>query len=291
MFLKRDRRLYLVAFTAAVFVMGRAFTPVLATDEKRRTETVLQSYSEQDQLNPKKPSRLENIIEVDDRRRIETTNQYPWSTVCKLKVTFSDGARAEGTGTMVGPHHVLTAGHCVIDKEHGWAESVEVIPGYNGAEQPFGNAGKKMICSFAGWFKAFDPKFDLAMVITDSDIGSKTGWMGMQALGDEELRTMRVHTSGYPGDKDRAQRLYYAAGSLKSFEERRLHYKIATWSGQSGSALYERKLAAREDEEADRWVFGVHTMGGPDENSGTRITPDVMKHLSDWRNDRINVGK
>jgi V8-like Glu-specific endopeptidase len=74
----------------------------------------------------------EVVIGRDDRVQITNTTAYPWRTICSLIITARDGSRWIGTGWLVGPRTVITAGHCVyMHKRGGWARSIEVIPGRN----------------------------------------------------------------------------------------------------------------------------------------------------------------
>lgn len=56
---------------------------------------------------------LESIIGTDDRVRIQNPSVYPWRAICALRMTAKDGSRWIGTGFLVGPGTVITAGHCV----------------------------------------------------------------------------------------------------------------------------------------------------------------------------------
>jgi len=83
---------------------------------------------------------MEVIIGTDNRVRINPTTAYPWRAVCGLKLTASDGTRWIGTGWLVSPRTIITAGHCVFMKNQGgWIRSAEVIPGLNNALRPFGS--------------------------------------------------------------------------------------------------------------------------------------------------------
>lgn len=89
---------------------------------------------------PPDSSILEVVIGDDDRREVTVTKQYPWRCICSLLITAADGSNWIGTGWLVGPRVLLTAGHCVyIHTRGGWAEQIEVIPGRRGTERPFGS--------------------------------------------------------------------------------------------------------------------------------------------------------
>jgi V8-like Glu-specific endopeptidase len=58
-------------------------------------------------------SHVEDVLGEDDRTEIGDTTVSPWKWVCSLIITSRDGHSWIGTGWLVGPHTVITAGHCV----------------------------------------------------------------------------------------------------------------------------------------------------------------------------------
>lgn len=223
----------------------------------------------------------EDIKIVDNREVIVNTTRTPWSAVCKIIATFPDGSRSEGSGTMVGPHHCLTARHVVYDGDTV-AKSIEIIPGYDGSKpesspqrKPFGSAGWNYI-------RYWKDK-DVALIITNSNIGEKSSWLGMDW---DARKGLDVHLAGYPADKDDAERMYYDAGEIAGVEDSILKYEIGTYKGQSGSGLFKRVLGKRLSEQDKFYVIGVHTHGGKDYNSGSSLQ-SLSKTLSDMRYDKF----
>jgi glutamyl endopeptidase len=75
-------------------------------------DALFASYTE---LIPKRETQLrEVIIGADNRVRVFATTSYPWRAVCSLKITAKDNSKWIGTGWLVGPRTVITAGHCVF---------------------------------------------------------------------------------------------------------------------------------------------------------------------------------
>src|SRR5262249_49066706 len=65
--------------------------------------------------------------------------QYPYTAVCEVVSTFSDGTVEQGSGVFVSANDVLTASHMLWQTDHGGAAvSVTVYPGTDGGSQPFG---------------------------------------------------------------------------------------------------------------------------------------------------------
>ena len=66
----------------------------------------------------------------------------------------------------------MTAGHCVYSHSHGgWAQSIEVIPGMNGAVRPYGSAVSTSFRSVTGWTgsPSGNPEFDYGAIILPDD--------------------------------------------------------------------------------------------------------------------------
>src|SRR5512139_1325623 len=71
---------------------------------------------------------------------VGAAHAYPYTAVCYVVATFPDGYSMRGTGAMVGPNDVLTAGQMLWDAEHGGAAvSVTVSPGMNNGVAPIGS--------------------------------------------------------------------------------------------------------------------------------------------------------
>ncbi|MBM7846545.1 trypsin-like serine peptidase [Herpetosiphon giganteus] len=91
---------------------------------------------------PKEDSLLSpnRIIGPDDRFRITTTGNWPWSTVVSVLV-LRDGQYGLCSGWMVGASAIVTAGHCIFNASaitDKWAKEVIVTPGLDGSQAPFG---------------------------------------------------------------------------------------------------------------------------------------------------------
>lgn len=96
----------------------------------------------------------EVVIGTDDRKNITSTMQYPWRSICSLKIKAKDGTNWIGTGFLIGPRTVITAGHVVYLHNHGgWAKSIEVIPGRNGSSNPYESCKSSHLHSVKGWTK------------------------------------------------------------------------------------------------------------------------------------------
>ena len=81
----------------------------------------------------------ETICDSDSRAQVSPTSPTPWRWNCELIITLKGGVKTRGTGWLIGPRTVMTAGHCVHTGKGGdWVQSVEVIPGMDGPARPYG---------------------------------------------------------------------------------------------------------------------------------------------------------
>ncbi len=67
-----------------------------------------------------------------------SSDNYPYSAVVFLEVTYASGHVYVGSGVMVGPNDVLTAAHMVYSDAEGAATRVMVSAGYDNGFAPFG---------------------------------------------------------------------------------------------------------------------------------------------------------
>lgn len=218
----------------------------------------------------------ENVCGRDDRVHITQTGVIPWRWVCQLIITAANGAKFRCTGWFIGPHTVMTAGHCVyMHGQGGWAKEIEVIPCMNGANRPFGSMIGKSFRSVIGWTKNKDWNYDYgAIILPNNDLGNKVGWFGFAVLSDATLNNLLVNNAGYPGDKPYGTK-WYNAGRITKVTPRKFYYMIDTAGGQSGSPVWRNNNGQRH-------AVGVHAYGGCP-NSATRIIKAVYDNMVKWK--------
>ena len=217
----------------------------------------------------------ESVCGRDDRVRITATSRIPWRMICQLIITRRDNRTSRCTGWFIGPGTVMTAGHCVYSHSAGgWARRIEVIPGMNASQRPFGSAVGTHFRSVRGWTRSRKPSYDYGCILLGPKLGRRTGWFGFAALSDGSLRQLLVNNSGYPADKPFGTQ-WFNAGRITKVEKRRLHYMLDTAGGQSGSPTWRLRSGKRH-------AVGVHAYGGCP-NKSTRITKPVFDNMRKWK--------
>lgn len=221
----------------------------------------------------------EHVINADDRVAVPDVYQYPWRTICALRITSRTGNQYVGTGWLAGPSLVVTAGHCVyLHKDGGWAREITVIPALDGHQAPrFGALKAKRFRTVDGWIDGKAAGSDYGGILLDQPIGEQLGYFAVGALGDRQLKRSWANISGYPSDRGSAREQYFHARLLVEVNESRLFYDIDTFGGQSGSPIWFTADDGR------RIAIGIHTSGSQRENAGTRITGNVLANLREWR--------
>lgn len=252
------------------------FDPTRAINEGMPTSIITDELSTLTEVHPEEYP-PESVCGFDDRVQITNTIPVPWRWTCQLIITMANGNKSRCTGWFIGPRTVMTAGHCVYSSgAGGWARSIEVIPGMNGALRPFGWQVGTSFRSVVGWVSNGDPNYDYgAIILPNNNLGNTVGWFGFASLADGSLQNLLVNNAGYAGDKPFGT-LWFNAGRITSVTARKLYYMLDTYGGHSGSPVW-RFLNGQ------RHAVGVHAYGGCP-NSATRITLPVFNNMLAWKN-------
>ncbi|MBD3211426.1 MAG: trypsin-like serine protease [Candidatus Lokiarchaeota archaeon] len=219
------------------------------------------------------------IIYNDDRQKINETDMFPWSAICKIYVTTANGSYVVGSGVIIDEYHVLTAGHVVYSQEcGGWASSVRIVPGQVWFDSPFHHANAVHIRSYAGWTEDRMYQHDWAMLTLDRNIGSYTGWMNRRTADPSNLLYRNnLNIAGYPGDLDGGMYMYWDEDIGYSADTYNHFYYMDTNGGMSGGPVWRYHNGQPE-------ILSIHAyhQGDNQPNFGTRLNQDKYDRIFDW---------
>ncbi|MDW5471251.1 trypsin-like serine peptidase [Staphylococcus equorum] len=211
---------------------------------------------------------FDRILGKDSRSIVKNYTKAPYKTVVLLNMSFNNNVYI-GSGVMISPDTVLTAAHNIYDSDlGGWANNVTVYAGANSHKATIGKskADKKYV--LPEWIKSKSKKHDLAIIKLNSQLGFKTGTLG---ITDQMQINEQLETAGYPADKGGTTQ-YKVTGLLKRLTETNIFYDMDTYGGQSGSAVWNK----------NKKIVGVHAYGATPLNFGTKITNDNLKLIINW---------
>jgi V8-like Glu-specific endopeptidase len=206
--------------------------------------------------------------------------------VCELTIFGQTGGRITGTGWLAGPRTIITAGHCVFDRQTllGFALSVVATPGRNEGTFPFRQINSIGVKTLQQWIDTSDVEFDIGAITLEEPIGNETGFFAAAARPADQLRTRLANVSGYPLSPGGGIQQFHSRNRINALTARRLFYEVDTSEGQSGAPVWILDVDAGEP-----IVVGVHTYNNDrtppafqPANSATLITPAILDQIRQW---------
>jgi len=227
------------------------------------------------------PALLEAVIGTDERIQIHETKKLPWRLNASLLITAADNSQWIGTGWFISPRTLVTAGHCVFIKHSGvqgrdgFVKKIQVMPGRNASDVPFGGLTSTEFWTVKGWADQGLETFDYGAIILPGTFPTNIGHFGFGVFPDATLLASTANIAGYPGDKPSGT-LWFDKRQVGSVKPEKVFYAADTAGGQSGACVYIIRGGKRIG-------IGIHAYGGATANSGTRISAEVFANLTSWK--------
>ncbi|KAJ9608503.1 hypothetical protein H2200_007491 [Cladophialophora chaetospira] len=258
----------------------------LTASEHPATESMLLPS----QMKDGKPASSEEAAFEPDNRTLVAESEFApggqYRCIVKLQIRYEkqgadDERYAMGTGWLIRPDLLVTAGHCVYDWSQdgglGRAVSVKAWIGYNGKKSINSRSVQfrqgVQIVTTSGWLSSADNRTnDVSFVRLDSPFVDPpaTPLTPFRFAGTPGTGTDILGVVGYPGDMsfngEKGAQMYEEFGLVKfditTSDQHMLNYRISTY------AVLRQK---------DRISIGAHVYGGSKQNSASPI-------MSQWGN-------
>ena len=217
-----------------------------------------------------------SILGSDTRTEVLTANWVPARQSGLL--TFSGGWC---TAALIGPRHILTAGHCVHQGNGGsWYGGFRFYPGRTRlSTTPYTSYGWSSISTYTGWTQNGDYDWDIALITLSS--ATTFGWLSF-GWSSSISTSWYINHKGYPQDKSYGS-MWSSDGYICDVDDHVLWTDTTdTVGGQSGGPWYRYVSSnpvvyAAHSGSYSWWFFGWNT-----QNRHTRITSGVFNDLCSW---------
>ncbi|MGK7907030.1 MAG: serine protease [Synechococcus sp.] len=197
-------------------------------------------------------SRCEPLFFGKYDRQIIRESSYPWSAIGTLKNRYGGHC----TGTFVAPRLVLTAAHCLYEKNsRGYgnqfnAKELEYFAGPSEAERVVSSSITDIFIA-----PGFNPDLfeensevdglDWAFLTLDKELGSEFGTINIFSIEKRTLETAIVESwsisqAGYGGEEADKLSAHFNCQIIDFFEDNTLFHECDALWGDSGSPLLVR---------------------------------------------------
>jgi glutamyl endopeptidase len=203
--------------------------------------------------------------------------------VAYLKVVFpfqaKTGKFTVGTGTLIAPRLILTAGH-VVYEQAAFAQSIIVTLG--------GTSGRTIraeeVETTQQWIQTDSSlqsptsAFDYGVVVLPAPVDSLIAPLQVETASDHDLLGMTLNVAGYPDSAKPLGTLFGGRAAVSDLSGHRLFYPINTYPGMSGGPAY-----SFDQTTGQRAVRGVHTALLNGLGTAVRINENVHSLIAEWK--------
>lgn len=202
--------------------------------------------------------------------------------LCRITI---NGGLDSGTGFLVGPKLLLTAAHCIYDKDNN-IMPVVFYPAYdNGSSYNEKSSGWQQIYTYPTWRDDHNNRaYDLALIELDWNMGDDFGWFGSQSYGtNQEMNGLPIKEYGYPKLIGDAKLQYYTEGSIQNTHDTYFHTTAVNYRGMSGGPIVRTSdnyaVGLVSGLIRNKNIFGNVTSF---ETYGRRITQDIIDLINSY---------
>ncbi|HVI42825.1 MAG TPA: trypsin-like peptidase domain-containing protein [Anaerovoracaceae bacterium] len=190
-------------------------------------------------------------------------------STCKLIIKLKNSSTTYlGSGFMIAPNYIATAGHCIYQPDFGgWCDYLIVTPSNRSGNptQPYGSALSTTVEVGGDWYNGFSENDDWG--VAELSQSMSTGYLGLLDAGDNIIG-WGTRAQGYPGS---SEDLYLTGGNVLEASGRYIHTTNIVVGGMSGGPLLEGR----------DYIIAIVT-GKYDDNTSR------MVKLDDWLFNKLN---
>jgi hypothetical protein len=150
---------------------------------------------------------------------VEAFDTPPNTTAGKVYGRLPGFGRYECSATAVASQNrslVLTAGHCLGEREYGLAHHVVFIPAFNYEQRPFGTWVARETFVTKKWLKHENFNYDLGAFVVNRHQGNRLHeTVGARGFAYNQPREQLYTAIGYPGNHSDAQRMWYCHSAFR----------------------------------------------------------------------------
>lgn len=231
--------------------------------------------------------RPENVVGTDDRTRVTNTETYPWNTVGYIGNSYVSGRAYRGSGAIVTPYMVLTAGHMVYnwDTESGYAGAMTFAPGQRqlsaggAVTRPYGQFTASRWETNSNYIDALKTNpgvqfdYDYAAVFFNTSFSGVGLNTYMPVVFN--VAPSSINLAGYPPSvqgETNSQGMWHSFGDVTSVTNRVIYYNADTTGGNSGGPVWELTSGLRR-------IVAVHVVSTP---GGCRLVSQNQGVVESW---------
>ncbi len=203
--------------SAALASTAEPYRPKWADQIYHLKRTVVQPWARGPISRPGYTGEVYYGVYPPDDRAVYYPSGYPWQCIGKIYV-WNDASATwpawSGSGVLIGPRLVLTAGHVVPWDANTWM--MRFVPAYYDGTSILGSGVESYVSDARGWDVSYRSRlpnaYDMAVLRLYDPLGDWLGYFGSKPYwkGYTEMRYWNI--TGYPGAIAGAERPSYQPG-------------------------------------------------------------------------------